>query len=138
MRALICIVAAVALSACATSEPPTGPPSLVVAAGTPAPPQARLYVDCVTQAAGANTYDREANTLRFQCTGEVAQRFFDGLGAWSAQVRSEYTEGGRTWRFSTPLRENPSGVDFCRRDAERYECTVVLNVGEFLSYEPAR
>lgn len=135
MRAGI-ILAFALLSACASAPEPTheGPPTLIVAPGLPAPPQSRLYADCIAQAAQANTYDREANVLRFHCQGQVAQTFFDGLGAWSAQIGSQYESDGVTWRFSSPIRENPSFADFCRRTADRnYDCTVVLNVGEFLA-----
>lgn len=128
--------AALALGACASDGgPPTGPPILVEAPGLPAPPQGRLYADCVAQAAAAGTFDRENNTLRFRCTGEPARAFYDGLGPWSARARSELTADGRTWRFTQPVQRNPSGLDFC--SAARtgdHRCTVVLNVGEFLAF----
>lgn len=131
------LAAALLLGACASTgerEAPIGPPSFVIAPGQPAPAQARYYADCIAQAAAANTYDREANVLRFQCSGDVAQRFYDGLAAYSASIGSQYEADGATWRFSTTIRENPSFVDFCRRtSAARYDCTVVLNVGEFLA-----
>lgn len=133
---LAIVAAALLLAACASTPDaaPSGPPQLVEAPGQPAPPQARLYADCITQAAERNSYDREANVLRFRCTGEPAQRFFDGLGAWSARIGSEYDSADATWRFSTTIRENPSLTDFCRRTIHaQYDCTVVLNVGEFLS-----
>lgn len=133
MRALLAAVTMLALTACASASEPSSPPSLVIAPGQPAPPQARFYADCIAQAAAARTYDREANGIRFQCDGAPAQAFFDGLGAWSAQVGSEIQADGAVWRFSVPIRENPSFVDFCRREGERYACTVVLNVGEFLA-----
>ncbi len=133
---VLAALAAAALSACATRAPAdgAGPPSLVIAPGQPAPPQARFYADCIAQAAAADTFDREANVLRFRCEGEVAQRFYEGLGAWSTAVGAELRGAdGRIWRFSTPIRENPSFVDFCRRLDQHYDCTVVLNVGEFLA-----
>lgn len=133
---LAIMAAALLLGACAStgeSEGPSGPPTLVTTPGQPAPAQARFYADCITQATGANTYDREANVLRFHCNGDVAQRFYDGLATYSAAIGSQYEAEGATWRFSTAIRENPSFVDFCRRaDGPRYDCTVVLNVGEFL------
>lgn len=134
---LVIVAATLLLGACASSgasEAPSGPPSLVTAPGEPAPTQARFYVDCITQAAGGNTFDREGNVLRFHCDGDVAQRFYDGLAAYSAEIGSQYEADGATWRFSAAIRENPSFVDFCRRtSAARYDCTVVLNVGEFLA-----
>jgi hypothetical protein len=123
------------LGACATGGGETGPPSLVEAAGQPAPPQARFYADCITQAAAGRTYDREGSTLRFRCSGGPAQAFYEGLAGWSAKAGSERTGEGRTWRFTSPMERDPSGLDFCTRDAAGdYSCTVVLRVGEFLDF----
>ncbi len=131
----VAIAAMALLAACASSPEaaPSGPPSLVVAPGEPAPAQARFYADCIVQATQAQTYDREGNVVRFHCDGAVAQRFYEGLASWSAEVGSHYEADGVTWRFSTPIRQNPSFVDFCRRTRDQYDCTVVLNVGEFLA-----
>jgi hypothetical protein len=135
--ALAALAATLLLSACATSggdAAPAGPPSLVVAPGQPVPAQGRFYADCIAQSIQQTGYDREGNVLRFHCNGAVAQRFYDGLGAWSAANGSQYEGEGATWRFSTPIRENPSYVDFCRHtSAGAHDCTVVLNVGEFLA-----
>lgn len=136
MRFAVMIAAAFALAACATSggdEAPAGPPTLVVAPGQPVPAQGRLYADCIVQSVQTVGYDREENVLRFHCNGVVAQRFYEGLGTWSAANGSQYEADGVTWRFSTPIRENPSFRDFCRHSAQGYDCTVVLNVGEFLA-----
>lgn len=131
-------LAALLLAACATTSgddpTPSRPPVLIVAPGQAAPAQARFYADCIAQAAAANRYDREDNVLRFRCDGAVAQRFYDGLAAYSARMGSQYEGEGQTWRFSTPIEANPSFVDFCRTDnAGSYDCTVVLNVGAFLN-----
>lgn len=132
-------VVALALAACATTggddAAPSGPPTLVIAPGQAAPAQARFYADCIAQAAARDSYDREANVLRFRCDGAVAQRFYDGLAAWSAAQGSQYEAEGVTWRFSTRITQNPSFVDFCRNRGADYDCTVVLNVGEFLAAE---
>ncbi len=136
MRFAVMIAAAFALTACATSggdDVPSGPPTLVVAPGLPAPAQSRFYVDCIAQAAAANTYDREGNVLRFHCDGAPAQRFYERLAAWSAEIGSQYEAEGVTWRFTSTIRENPSFRDFCRHGPQGYDCTVVLNVGEFLA-----
>lgn len=125
------------LAACASTggdAPPAGPPSLARAAGSPAPPQARFYADCIAQAVANTAYDREGNTVRFRCTGAPARAFYDGLAAWSAAQGSQYDGAdGRTLRFSQALQRDPSGIDGCSTDgAQDYACTVVLNVGEFL------
>lgn len=129
------VAAALLLGACATSgdEAPAGPPTLVVAPGLPAPAQARFYTDCIAQAVQLGAFDREENVLRFRCNGAIAQRFYDGLAAWSAEIGSQYEADGVMWRFTTTIQENPSFRDFCRHGPQGYDCTVVLNVGEFLA-----
>jgi len=132
-----------ALAACATSggeDEALGPPSLEVSANLPAPERARLYADCIAQSTAEQTYfreAREATLLRFNCESDVAQRFFEGLGPYSARVGSEMVVGAQTWRFSNPIRRDLVGLDYCIRDdtdaaAPRFTCTVVLNIGEFL------
>lgn len=137
MRGVCSVLLAVALASCATlgggAEAPAEPPSLDIAPGQPAPAQARFYADCIVQSVNGPGYDREGNVIRFHCNGDVARRFFDGLEAWSAEGGQQISDGDRVWRFSTPIRENPSFVDFCTRTGTQYECTVVLNVGEFLA-----
>ncbi|HVK79999.1 MAG TPA: hypothetical protein VM915_05250 [Verrucomicrobiae bacterium] len=143
MRA-ISVAAALTLSACASTPADTfiGPPSLEVSADIPAPARARFYADCIRQSATSGDYFREESDdtlLRFNCEGDVAQRFFEGLGPYSAQVGSEMIVGTRTWRFTAPIRRNTIGLDYCWRDQPNenaepvYECTVVLNVGAFLA-----
>jgi hypothetical protein len=136
MRKVLSVLLAAALAGCATfgggEDAPTGTPSLVIALGQPAPPQARFYADCIVQSVNTVGYDRESNVIRFHCNGDVARRFFDGLEAWSADGGLQIVDGDTVWRFTTPIRENPSFVDFCTRAGPQYECTVVLNVGEFL------
>lgn len=139
MRARLVLCAALtalSLGACATGgEAPAGPPTLAETAGTAAPPQARFYGDYITQAAAAGTFDREGTTLRFRCTGGPAKAFYEGLAAWSARAGTERTSEGRTYRFTSPMERNPSGLDFCWRDAGgEHRCTVVLRVGEFLDF----
>jgi hypothetical protein len=138
------LVLAAALGACATSggDEMTGSPSLEVSANVPAPPQATFYADCIAQAAAERTYFRDTRldeVLRFNCAGDVAQRFFDGLGPRSAAIGSEMAVGIRTWRFTNRIQRDTIGLDYCWRDQPNanaepvYECTVVLNVGEFLT-----
>ena len=129
--------AALLISACVSRGAPEGPATLVEAPGEAAPPQARFYAQCIYQAAGSGSYDREGTTLRFRCTGEPARAFYEGLGSWSARAGSERSGEGRTWRFTSPMARDPSGLDFCTRDAAGdHRCTVVLRVGEFLAFRP--
>jgi hypothetical protein len=134
MRIMFAAFAALSLGACATQSAPSGPATLDVAPGQPAPVQARLYAGCVAQSAATQQYDREGNWIRFHCGGEIAHVFFDALGAYSARIHSEQTGGGRVWRFTRAMQRNPSGLDYCWRDeAGGYGCTVVLNAGDFLN-----
>lgn len=139
---LAIVAAALLLGACASTpeDEILGPPSLEVSENLPAPERAKFYADCIAQSVAEQTYFREARDptlLRFNCESDVAQRFFEGLGAYSARVRSEMVVGPHTWRFSNPIRRDLVGLDYCIRDesdaaAPRYTCTVVLNVGDFL------
>jgi hypothetical protein len=134
---------AAALAACATSggDEPMGPPSLEVSENVEPPPQAAFYADCIAQSAAEHTYYRDTRmdeVLRFNCAGDVAQRFFDGLAARSAAQQSEMVVGMRTWRFTNRIETDTIGLDYCWRDQPNtnaepvYACTVVLNVGDFL------
>ncbi len=136
-----CLAAALSTTACASmggggDAAPPGEPVLSRSAGEPAPPQAAFYADCIAAAAAAKTYVKEPgqNFLRFTCTGAAARTFYDGLGPWSASQGSEYVVAGRTERFGQRLIEDTVGIDSCSTDgAGDYRCTVLLNVGEFLS-----
>ncbi|WGM47413.1 hypothetical protein KOAAANKH_02290 [Brevundimonas sp. NIBR10] len=135
-----CLAAALSTTACASmggeSDGPPGEPDLARSAGEPAPPQAAFYADCIAAAAATKSYVKEPgeNFLRFTCTGRVARAFYDALGPWSASQGSEYVVAGRTERFGQRLVENTVGIDSCSTDGTGdYRCTVVLNVGEFLS-----
>lgn len=133
----VCVASFLVLSACASApEPaaPSGPPDLALTPGLPAPPQAKLYADCIAQAAsnGAYNTERDGGTLRFTCTGDVARKFYDGLGAWSAKIGSEYVGDGKTLRFSKKLIKDAYGVDFCTASGAGYQCVVILAVGPFI------
>ncbi|CAN5154805.1 hypothetical protein BH10PSE2_BH10PSE2_16790 [soil metagenome] len=134
------LAGSLALTACASTgsgaQTSAGPPTVVRATGETAPPQAKLYADCIAASAAAGVYDKEpgANLLRFTCTGAQARAFYDGLALWSSTGGSEVVAEGRTWRYTQKLKENPFGLDDCSSDgAGDYRCTVTLNVGEFLS-----
>ncbi len=135
MRMIVAALATLTLAACATkAEIPAGPPSLVEGVGSAPPAQARFYSACIIYAAAQGNVDRIGNTLRYRCGGAPAQAFYEGLGAFSAELGSEYQGEGRTYRVTQKLQSDLSGVDFCFRDAAgAYGCTVVLNVGAFLA-----
>lgn len=126
------------LAACvSTPDAPSGPPSVAYAAATSTPAQAGLYADCLGQAAQARTYDKDPNAdlIRFTCTGAPARALYDGLGSFSAQIDSQFEAEGRTWRFSTKLRQDPSGADGCSADHDTdHRCVLMFNAGEFLSF----
>lgn len=95
------LVALLALSACASApkeEAPGGPPDVRLTEGLQAPAQARLYAECIGQAAETGSYQRERDggTLRFTCTGGIARWFYDAIGPWSAAQGSEYAADGLT------------------------------------------
>jgi len=135
MRFSILLAAVLTLGACATAggSEPAAAPSFVVNAGEPAPAQARFLTQCISASIADSSFDREANVLRFHCNGASAQSFYDALATWSPGIGAEYQAEGRMWRFTTPIEQNPSFRDYYTFDGARHECTVVLNVGEFLS-----
>jgi hypothetical protein len=138
MRTSLLALALLSLAACATTAP-AGPPTLDVAAGQPAPVQARLYAACIVQSAQTQQFDREAHWIRFHCGGDVARVFYDALGPFSARIHSERTGAGRTWRFTQVMQHDPSGLDYCwRDDAGGYGCTIVLAAGDFIAPETTR
>lgn len=142
---LVALIMSAALAACATGgggEEIVGPPSLEVSANVPAPARARFYADCLAQSAAASTYFREERNdelLRFNCDGDVAERFFAGLAERAIAQDSEMMVGIRTWRFTNRIQRDTIGLDYCWKDQPNtnaepvYGCTVVLNVGEFLA-----
>ncbi len=139
-KAFFAALAALALSACVTvhdNRPvaPSGPPRMTLEAGAPAPPQAKLYADCIAQSAAAGTYDREDGLIRFMCSGAPAQAFYDGLAAWSARIGSEITADGRTWRATQKVHRDLSGLDHCWHAPAgnpAYGCTAVFDAGDFI------
>jgi hypothetical protein len=138
MIRLFVTAAVVALCGCAAGPDAAGPagaPNVRIRPGTPAPPQARLYADCIAEAVEAGAYVREPESegLRFTCTGETAKGFYDGLGPWAASQGAEYSSEGRSWRFSVKLEKNADGIDNCSTDgAGDYRCHVILRIGEFI------
>lgn len=134
-----CLIASLSLTACATvrgEDTPVGPPTVIRTPGEPAPPQAKLYADCLAASAAAGTYQKEpgVDLLRLTCAGAPARAFYDGLATWSATEGSQITAEGRTWRYTQKIEKDPFGLDDCSTDgAGDYRCTIILTVGKFLS-----
>jgi hypothetical protein len=126
------------LAGCVHGAKDSGPPDYAPIAGLPAPPNARLYADCVGQAAARGAFDRvrdeSTELIRFTCEGEPARAFYDGLAAWSAHVGSGFEHGGRSYRATQRVRRDLFGVDYCSADGREHRCDVVLRTGEFLAF----
>ena len=134
---------ALLLAACATTpDAPAGPPDYTAVVTTPAPPNARLYVDCFRQAISAESYraadDGDGDELvLFTCTGAPARALFDALGPWSARIGSEFRSEGRTARSTAKVERNLYGVDYCSaRDDADHRCVITFNAGDFLNDRP--
>ena len=135
LRASVLIPVTLAATSILAAPPPA--PDFSHIEGTPAPARGKIYVDCLTQAAAAGTYDRTSyksiHLLRFHCGGSAAKVFYDELAGWSAARHSEWTSDGRTWRSTGKIVRNLFGTDYCSTDgAADYACEVTLNVGPFL------
>jgi len=115
-----------------------GPPDYAPLAGEPAPPHARLYADCLAQAAGNGTYRRAADgggdeLILFTCTGAPAQAFYDALGPWSAQIGSGFEHDGRSYRSTAKVQANLFRVDSCSAaGGADHRCVLTFNAGDFL------
>lgn len=99
--------------------------------------KARLYADCIAQAAGNRAYlgaqDDDSTLLLFTCTGAAARLFYEGLEPRSAAIGSEFTANGRTFRSTEVVQRTLFGVDYCSTDGRGdYACVITLNTGAFL------
>lgn len=135
--AAIAVLGALA-SACASSpEAPAGPPDYTALTTGPASPNARLYADCIGQAAGAGTYrqfiDDGDELILFTCTGAVARAFYDALASHSAEKDSQFVHDDRTVRSTAKIQRNLIGVDYCSVGASGdHQCVITFNAGDFL------
>lgn len=140
-RHLAVLGLALTAAACATSPdasvPADGDYSAIL---TRPAPRARLYADCISQAARSGAYghasDDSTDLILFTCVGMPARAFFDGLSARSAAIDSEFEHNGRTYRSTNKVVRDLFGVDYCSTDgAGDYACVITLNAGEFLRDE---
>ena len=133
-------IASTALVAGCASTPDAAPaaPDYAEIATTPAPVNARFYVDCFSQAIEAGLYRRAADEgeelLLFTCTGVPAQALFTALGPWSAKIGSEWRAEGRVWRSTARVQRNLIGTDYCSAtpDDRDARCVITFNAGDFL------
>ena len=137
MRAIIPVLMAAALGACAHGEVHVfeGPDMTPVMAEAPSD-KARLYADCIAEAVAANSYgrvhDEDAELVQFTCRGDAARRFYDGLAERSLLIGSEVESGQAVFRSTNVIHRNLFGADYCKLEGGRYECWVSLNAGPFL------
>ena len=136
----LAILCTLASGACATA--PEAPPMAANYAAVPtqAPtPNARLYADCLEQAAAAGAYRRTddgrgAEFLLFTCTGAPAAAFVTALMPWSDKIGSVFQRDGRTFRSTAKVQADLFGVDSCSTDASGGDpiCILSFNAGDFL------
>jgi hypothetical protein len=131
-----------ALTACAHApETVLAPPDYSPIAGDPAPAHARLYADCIGQAAATGVYRRAADgggdeLILFTCTGAPARAFWDALGPWSVSIGSGFDHDGRSYRATAKVQANMFGVDSCSTaNNADHRCTLTFNAGDFLNGE---
>lgn len=136
------VILLVGLTACAHAPEaaPTAPDHTPIA-GEPAPPNARLYADCIGQAATSGTFRRAADgggdeLILFTCTGAPARAFYDALGPWSARIGSAFDHEGRSYRSTAKVVANMFGVDSCSAiSGTDHRCVITFNAGDFLDGE---
>ncbi|WP_420478472.1 hypothetical protein [Brevundimonas sp. FT23028] len=142
MRHLIrfaAVAALLATAACAHGpEAAAPPPDYTPLETRPTGPHARLYADCIRQAAERGAYrqviDGGDELLLFTCDGPLAAAFWQALGPHSERVGSGFEEGGRRYRSTAPVIRNLIGVDYCSVDASGGDarCLLTFNAGDFL------
>jgi len=144
MRLFTRFAAAAALlsvAACAHAAPdamPPAAPDYAPLAEQPIGPHARLYAECIRQAAGSDAYrqviDGGEELLLFTCTGPVARSFYEALGPHSAAMGTGFAQDGRSARSSARVQKNLVGVDYCSVDAAGGDarCVLTFNAGDFL------
>ena len=132
------LTAAAAVAACAHAPDPVTIPDYAPVAGETAPANARLYADCIGQAAATGDYHRAADgggdeLILFTCTGDPARAFYEALGPWSAEIGSAFSHEGRSYRSTAAVRANMFGVDVCSALSGRdHRCVISFTARDFL------
>lgn len=127
------LVCGLAMSACATAPETAGPPDFSPVGVAPSR-TAKLYADCISQAAATNRYGHaydEIHIVVFTCDGAPARTFFEALGPWSSQEGSEVVLGERMIRSTTRIERDLFSADYCERTGETYRCAISLRTGAF-------
>jgi hypothetical protein len=136
---LAAIALGAALSACAHApEAVEGPPNYAPLAAQTAGPHARLYADCIRQAAETGAFgqviDGGEELLLFTCSGAPAAAFYAALGPHSQRMDSAFAHDGRSYRSTAKVQRNLIGVDYCSvaADGRDPRCVLTFNAGDFL------
>lgn len=142
MRHFVRLAAAAALlSTAACAHAPEAAPAAAdytPLAAQPTGPHARLYADCIQQAAGSGAYrqviDGGDELLLFTCDGQIAARFWAALATHSAAMDTGWEQDGRRYRSTAKVQRNLIGVDYCSVDTAGGDtrCTLTFNAGDFL------
>lgn len=133
------VSALLAATACAHApEIAASPPDYSPLAAQPAGPHARLYADCIRQAAENGNFrqvvDGGDELLLFTCSGRVAATFYQALGPHSERMGSAFTHDGRNYRSTAKVQRDLIGVDYCSvgNDGFYPQCVLTFNAGDFL------
>ena len=142
MRHLIrSAVAAALFSAAACAHAPDATPVApdhTPLSARPTGPNARLYAECLQQAAASGAYrqvvDGGDELLLFTCEGQIAARFWDALATHSAAMDTGWEQDGRRYRSTAKVQRNLVGVDYCTVDTAGSDarCVLTFNAGDFL------
>ncbi len=124
MRRALLLPALLSLAACAHGGGPAPPDP------KPEPPnaRARLYADCLHQAAGAGSYDRLGRYLRLTCAGAPAGALFAAMETYARNRGNVAVVDGVETRGLTSTTVN----DRCWRRGGETSCLIVVPVGAFL------
>lgn len=142
MRLFVRFAAAAALlsaAACAHApEPVPVTPDYAPLVAQPTGPHARLYAECIKQAAGSGAYrqliDGGDELLLFTCDGPLAAAFWEALGPHSTAMDTAWERDGRRYRSTAKVQADLVGVDYCTVDASGADprCVLTFNAGDFL------
>jgi hypothetical protein len=125
--AVLVAIAGLTASGARAADPPSGP----------APKNARLYADCLADAAASDSIQRQGRYLLFTCKGGAAERFFDRLGERKPGSAYAETRADGLYRFTETPKKNTDGLDYCRQSSTTAAppetiCVLIYPAGPFL------